>query len=73
MKEFRFTLSIPAHEFLAYYQGVAQNVLTISVEGKSLQFPAHVLRPYLTDQGIYGEFVLQCDQRNKFKSIRKVE
>jgi len=73
MKEFRFTLSIPADEFLAYYQGVAQNVLTISVEGKSLQFPAHVLRPYLTDQGIYGEFVLQCDQRNKFKSIRKVE
>ena len=73
MKEFRFTLSIPAHEFLAYYQGVAQNVLTISVEGKSLQFPAQVLRPYLTDQGIYGEFVLQCDQRNKFKSIRKVE
>ncbi len=73
MKEFCFTLAISVDEFMTYYQGIARNVITISEEGTTVQFPAYVLRSYLTDRGIYGDFVLQCDEHNKFKGIRKVE
>ena len=72
MKEFYFSLSIPAEEYLAYYEGVASDVITTNNEGKHIKFPAYVLRPYLTNQGIYGRFVLQCDEQNKFVSIKKV-
>lgn len=73
MKEFRFNLDIPVHEFMAYYEGVARTVYTVTVDGQTVQFPASVLRPYLTERGIYGEFILQCDEHHRFKGIRKVE
>ena len=73
MKEFRFYLNIPLNDFMAYYQGAAQDVVAVSAEGVRVKFPAYVLRPYLSGDGIYGEFVVACDEHNKFKSIRKVD
>ncbi len=73
MKEFRFNLYISLNEFMAYYEGVARDVVAVSDEGLTVRFPAYVLRPYLIGLGIRGEFILECDEHNKFSSIRRVE
>lgn len=73
MKEFRFNLNISWDEFMAYYEGVARDVVAVSDEGLTVRFPAYVLRPYLTGRGIREEFILECDEHNKFSSIRRVE
>jgi len=73
MKEFSFNLNISWDEFMAYYEGVARDVVAVSDEGLTVRFPAYVLRPYLTGRGIRGEFILECDEHNKFSSIRRVE
>ena len=73
MKEFRFNLHISWDEFMAYYEGVARDVVAVSDDGLTVRFPAYVLRPNLTGLGIRGEFILECDEHNKFSSIRRVE
>ncbi len=73
MKEFRFNLYISLNEFMAYYEGVARDVVAVSDDGLTVRFPAYVLRPYLTGLGIRGEFILECDEHTKFSSIRRVE
>ena len=72
MKEIRFHLSIPAHRYLSYYQGVAKKVIARAHDGARVQFPAEILRPFLTYDGIFGEFCLHCDDDNKFVSIERV-
>ncbi len=59
MKEFGFNLYISLGEFMAYYEGAARDVLAVSDDGLTVRFPAYVLTPYLTGQGIRGEFILR--------------
>ena len=48
-------------------------MVAVSDDGLTVRFPAYVLRPYLTGLEIRGEFILECDEHNKFSSIRRVE
>jgi len=73
MREIRFHLSIPAHRYLSYYQGVAKKVIVRALDGARVQFPAEILRPFLTHAGIFGEFCLYCDDNNKLIDIRRVD
>ncbi len=72
MPEIRFNLSLSVHEFLAYYEGVARDVIVTGKDGRRLRFPAHVLRPYVTHDGVRGEFILEFDDNHRFQRIRKV-
>ena len=45
MHEYRFRLSIPAQEYMTYYQGAAQNIVVDLANGLRVQFPAANLRP----------------------------
>jgi hypothetical protein len=72
MREFHFRLAIPPAEYLSYYQGAARNVVTKSVEGLVVQFPANVLRDYVTAEGVFGRFVLRVDANNKFHSLERL-
>ena len=72
MSDILFSLNLTAEEYLPYYQGVVQNVQVISHDGRTLRFPANVLRPFVTHDGIKGTFMLEYDQHNKFKGIRRV-
>lgn len=72
MNEIRFFLDIPSEKYLAYYRGRARDVVATSVDGRTVRFPAQVLRPHLTHRGIQGEFVLCFDADNRFVAIRKV-
>lgn len=72
MHNVRFYLAIPADRYLAYYQGRVRYVITTSFDGRRVQFPASILRPFLTHEGVYGEFVLRYDQNRKLIGLDKV-
>ncbi len=72
MREYRFRLAISAEKYLAYYEGVAHQVVVTLADGQHLQFPADILRPFVSHQGVYGEFVLRVDVKNKLQKIKKV-
>jgi hypothetical protein len=64
-------LRISPERFQAYYQGVVENVVAQSTDGRTIQFPARVLRPFLSYQGIQGTFEITFDATMKFQSIRR--
>lgn len=72
MHEYRFRISIPAHEYLAHYQGVARQVVVTLASGLNVQFPASALRAHVTHDGIQGEFVLRVDANNKLQALERV-
>lgn len=70
---YTFRLAIASQDYLAYYRGDASKVSAIDVYGRRVEFPAHVLRPYLTHLGIHGLFRLHTDRGHRFQSIERVE
>jgi hypothetical protein len=72
MHEYRFRLAIPAHDYLAYYQGVVREVMVTLHDGHTIQFSADILRPFVSHAGVYGEFVLQVDADNRLQSLEQV-
>ncbi len=72
MKEYRLQFAISPHEMLAYYSGHAQYAVATTVEGLRIRLPAYLLRPHMTLTGINGEFLLRCDERNRFISLHKL-
>ncbi len=65
-------LHISAAEYLEYYSGAARHVAATASNGLSVKFPANILRPFITHDGIHGEFVIEFDHNNKFVAIKKV-
>ncbi|MCW5785244.1 MAG: DUF2835 domain-containing protein [Nitrospirales bacterium] len=63
-------LKISSERFQAYYQGVVESVVAQSIDGRTIQFPARVLRPFVSHQGIQGTFEITFDASLKFHSIR---
>ena len=68
MNEIRFFLNLSAER----YQGAAKFVSVVSVDGRRLQFPAERLRPFVTRDGVQGEFVLRFDEQNRFAGLERV-
>ncbi len=72
MQTITVRLSISPERFQAYYQGVVEYVRATADDGRTVQFPARVLRPFLTYQGIQGTYEIVCDAKLKFQSIRQI-
>lgn len=60
MRRYEFHLSIPPESYLDYYRGAARQVLARCPDGTAVQFPAALLKPFVTAAGIRGDFVLTC-------------
>ncbi|PLY16497.1 MAG: DUF2835 domain-containing protein [Sedimenticola sp.] len=71
-QQIRFSLSISAKLFLHYYQGHAQAVIVQAEDGRRVQIPAHNLRQFVTQDGVFGRFEMVLDENNKMASIRKI-
>ena len=71
-RKLHFSIYIPAHEYQAYYSGVARNVSTRTREGISIQFPASALQRFVTHEGIQGDFEIEFDQNNKLVAVHRV-
>ena len=68
----RFILDIPAHLYQSYYQGAARNVIAPSRDGRRVQFPAERLRPFVSHDGVRGEFVIEFDDNHRFVALRRI-
>ena len=52
----KFFLDISPEEMQRYYRGEASNVVTIADDQTRLQFPAKVIRQFVTADGVKGRF-----------------
>lgn len=73
MKRYEFHLSLSSEEYLDYYRGTARSVLVHLSNGSSIQFPASLLKQFVTSGGIRGDFVLTCDDDFKNPELRKLQ
>lgn len=64
-------LNISPERFQAYYQGIVESVVATTKDGRTVQFPARVLRPFLSYQGVQGTFEIVFDTKLKFQAIRR--
>lgn len=72
MKQFEFRLDISSEQYLAYYRGEVLQVIVNLANGKTMSFPAGLLRQFVEADGIHGDFILSCDDHNKgAKLMRK--
>lgn len=67
-----FYLNLSYDKFLHVYKGHAKHVVTKANDGRTLQFPAEILKPYLTPSGIQGKFIIYFNDQNKFQSLEKI-
>ncbi|MGH1438850.1 MAG: DUF2835 domain-containing protein [Cellvibrionaceae bacterium] len=72
MRKVVVSLAIAADEYIKLYQGSARSVYTETIEGRSIRFPANILQPFVTREGIKGHFSIEFDQGNKFKTISRL-
>jgi len=71
ISEFVVPLHIEAAAYQKLYRGEARHVVALDVEGRSLQFPAAALRPFVTREGIEGVFIIRIDENNKLIDIQR--
>ncbi len=71
-EKIRFSLSISAEDFLAYYRGEARQVLVRAHDGRRVSFPAERLRPFVTQAGVRGDFEMVIDGQRRCVSLRRI-
>lgn len=69
MAKLRVTLNIPHHRYMMYYRGEADTIFAVAHDGRTVRFPARVLRPFLTQHGIVGTFVIEYGPDRKLVSV----
>ena len=65
-------LEISRDKYLILYKGHIKHVKAVARNGQTIRFPANVLQPFVTHEGIRGTFCIFFDVQNKFKSIERV-
>lgn len=69
--EARFFLDISRARYLNYYTGDISTVQVRSDKGLWIQFPATALQPWVTHEGIKGNFIIKFDENNKLIDLQK--
>ena len=64
-------LNIDSEELLKLYRGSAREVVAKSLNGQNIRFPAEVLKPFVTHNGVQGQFALVVDANNKLIDLRR--
>ncbi len=72
-RRIRFRLAISADDYLAFYQGSAQEVVARSDDNRVVRFPADAVRKFVTRSGIHGHFEMTFDQNHKLIEIRQLD
>ena len=71
MVQFEFSLNIATMEYLQYYQGQVRTVVARCRDGRTVQFPAGLLTPFVSASGVHGHFVLSCGADGKGAELRR--
>jgi hypothetical protein len=72
LEQVRFGLHISAEAMEEYYRGAAQAVHVTCDDGRTVRFPARVLRPFVTRAGVHGRFALFFDSDGRFVRIEQL-
>ena len=71
-RKYRFKLSIAREEYLSYYAGTANWVVTRAFEGETVRFPASFLRQFVSEDGVHGFFEMRVDADDKLISLQRL-
>ncbi|PHS27582.1 MAG: hypothetical protein COA83_00095 [Methylophaga sp.] len=65
-------MNISREQALRYYQGTAKVVIVTALSGQKLQFPVEHIRPFIDQNGIQGQFIIQFDKDNKLIALNRI-
>ena len=63
-------LDLSPDQVLAYYEGAARSVVTMSLDGRTVRFPATVLSRLVTKEGARGIFRLSFGSDNRLVDVQ---
>jgi len=66
-------LNISPEQFQRLYEGIVKTVNARSIDGRSVRFPANILRPFVTHAGVVGTFAIHFSDENRFQGIEKID
>jgi hypothetical protein len=73
MSKLIIPLRISSSEYLKWYTGSATSVTGLTQQGVSVNFPASILKPFITHNGVNGVFEIEFDDDNRFIGIRQLQ
>lgn len=65
-------LDLSPDQVLSYYDGSARSVVTMSLDGRTVRFPASVLPRIVTKDGARGIFRLNFSSDNRLIAVQPV-
>ncbi len=68
----RVVLNISSYQLSQYYEGTVDSVVAKATDGRTIKFPANILRSVVQDGGVHGTFELTFNKHNKFVSIHRI-
>ena len=68
----RIVLNISSYQLIQYYEGAVNSVVAKTTDGRTIKFPANILRSVVQSDGVHGTFELVLDAHYKFVSISRV-
>jgi hypothetical protein len=71
-RQLRVVLNIPVNVIHSYYSGAARDIVATTRDGRVVRFPANILRPYVSHDGVHGEFAIEFDANHKFVAIHRL-
>lgn len=71
-RRFVVDLAISPEECMRYYSGEAGVVIARARDGRTIQFPARMLRRFIDHAGVSGAFELLCDADSKLIAMERL-
>jgi hypothetical protein len=68
-----FTIDLPRHKAILFYTAEKNRVVVTDRAGRRLSLPWRLLQPYMTHDGVQGEFVIDFDENGKCLSLSPLE
>jgi hypothetical protein len=64
-----FSLALPHHTTLLFYEGEKNRVLVTTDDGLTLSIPWKQLQPHVHENGVHGKFKITFDETGKCLSL----
>lgn len=65
-------IGISADDYLRFYKGRVSAVQVRARDGRTVRFPASMLRSFVDANGVHGCFLLRYDQHNRLVSLERM-
>lgn len=72
MPSIDIVLDLSAAQCRSYYAGQADNIRTMSTDGRAVRLPAQAMHRIVDRDGVRGIYRLAYDGQGRFQSIKKL-